>query len=177
MEAPKEALQSKNVMDMEYEGDVMLYALSKLVAVPTVSDDSHREKYVRQIKCKVRLLTSSSCRQGAHLLKKILSQLGASSEVVSGHTFINFLRMPDTIHSSLENKEKTLLFSLLLPAKIPANPENVFSSTGTTMSNLLLKNAGRRILGNYLVGTAICMAVVSPTIRVPSWLSLALPLP
>lgn len=48
MEAPKEALQSKNVMDMEYEGDVMLYALSKLVAVPTVSDDSHREKYVRR---------------------------------------------------------------------------------------------------------------------------------
>lgn len=58
MEAPKEALQSKNVMDMEYEGDVMLYALSKLVAVPTVSDDSHREKYVRQFKCKARLLTA-----------------------------------------------------------------------------------------------------------------------
>lgn len=58
MEAPKEALQSKNVMDMEYEGDVMLYALSKLVAVPTISDDSNREKYARQFKCKARLLTA-----------------------------------------------------------------------------------------------------------------------
>lgn len=52
---------------MEGEGDVMLYALSKLISVPTVSDEAHRE----------------SCRQGAHLLKKILGQLGASAEVVS----------------------------------------------------------------------------------------------
>jgi di- and tripeptidase len=33
-------------IDVEGEGDVMLYALSKLVAVPTVSDDVHREKSV-----------------------------------------------------------------------------------------------------------------------------------
>jgi di- and tripeptidase len=52
---------------MDGEGDVMLYALSKLISVPTVSDDAHRE----------------SCRQGAHMLKKILGQLGASAEVVS----------------------------------------------------------------------------------------------
>lgn len=45
----------------------MLYALSKLIAVPTVSDEAHRE----------------SCRQGAHLLRKLLSQLGAEAEVVS----------------------------------------------------------------------------------------------
>ena len=31
-------------VDVEGEGDVMLYALSKLVAVPTVSDDAHRER-------------------------------------------------------------------------------------------------------------------------------------
>ena len=44
----------------------MLYALSKLIAVPTVSDEEHRE----------------SCRQGAHVLRKLLSQLGAEAEVV-----------------------------------------------------------------------------------------------
>jgi di- and tripeptidase len=56
---------------MEGEGDVMLYALSKLIAVPTVSDEAHRE----------------SCRQGAHLLRKLLSQLGAETEVVR-HTHL-----------------------------------------------------------------------------------------
>lgn len=55
-------------VDIESGADVMLYALSKLVAIPTVSDEAHRE----------------SCRQGAHLLRKILSQLGAQSEVISG---------------------------------------------------------------------------------------------
>jgi di- and tripeptidase len=29
---------------VEGEGDVMLYALSKLVAVPTISDEAHRER-------------------------------------------------------------------------------------------------------------------------------------
>lgn len=53
---------------IEGSGDVMLYALKKLVAVPTVSDEAHRE----------------SCRQGAHLLKKLLGQLGASAEMLSG---------------------------------------------------------------------------------------------
>jgi di- and tripeptidase len=45
----------------------MLYALSKLIAVPTVSDESHRE----------------SCRQGAHLLRKLLTQLGAQADLYS----------------------------------------------------------------------------------------------
>ncbi len=31
--------------NLDGEGDVMLYALSKLVAVPTVSDDAHRERW------------------------------------------------------------------------------------------------------------------------------------
>ena len=31
-------------VDVEGEGDVMLYALAKLVAIPTVSDDAHRER-------------------------------------------------------------------------------------------------------------------------------------
>lgn len=55
-------------VDLESNADVMLYALSKLVAIPTVSDEKHRE----------------SCRQGAHLLHKILGQLGARSEMLSG---------------------------------------------------------------------------------------------
>ena len=59
----------------------MLYALSKLIAVPTVSDEDHRERSACQ-HGNTRTLTSS-CRQGAHLLKKILQQLGAASEVVS----------------------------------------------------------------------------------------------
>lgn len=33
-------------MDVEGEGDVMLYALAKLVSIPTVSDDIHRERQV-----------------------------------------------------------------------------------------------------------------------------------
>jgi di- and tripeptidase len=61
----------------------MLYALSKLIAVPTVSDEYHRERSasVHDARCPSKL--TSSCRQGAHLLKKILQQLGAVSEVVS----------------------------------------------------------------------------------------------
>jgi hypothetical protein len=33
-------------VDVEGEGDVMLYALAKFVSIPTVSDDIHRERYV-----------------------------------------------------------------------------------------------------------------------------------
>jgi len=55
-------------VDIEGSSDVMLYALKKLIALPTVSDEAHRE----------------SCRQGAHLLRKILSQLGAASEILPG---------------------------------------------------------------------------------------------
>ena len=65
--APESAASPTEAL-AEAEGDIMLYALSKLVAIPTVSDDVHRE----------------SCRQGAHLLKKVLQQLGAQSEVLSG---------------------------------------------------------------------------------------------
>jgi di- and tripeptidase len=67
-------------VDVEGEGDVMLYALAKLVSIPTVSDDVHRERSVlRPIEC---IMLISSCRQGAHLLRKILSQLGAQAELV-----------------------------------------------------------------------------------------------
>lgn len=62
------------------EGDVMLYALSKLIAVPTVSDEEHRE----------------SCRRGAHLLKRILTQLGATTEIV-GLTPLSHCTMTDGI--------------------------------------------------------------------------------
>jgi di- and tripeptidase len=55
-------------VDIEGSSDVMLYALKKLIALPTISDEAHRE----------------SCRQGAHLLKKILGQLGAVSEIIPG---------------------------------------------------------------------------------------------
>ncbi|WWC63076.1 uncharacterized protein I303_105675 [Kwoniella dejecticola CBS 10117] len=81
-------------VDVEGEGDVMLYALSKLVAVPTVSDDAHRE----------------SCRQGAHLLKKILSQLGANSEVLSGEQGKNPLVLATFTGRDTGKPRKRLLF-------------------------------------------------------------------
>ncbi|WRT68195.1 uncharacterized protein IL334_005170 [Kwoniella shivajii] len=81
-------------LDVEGEGDVMLYALSKLVAVPTVSDEAHRE----------------SCRQGAHLLKKILSQLGASSEVLSGEQGKNPLVLATFTGRDIGKPRKRLLF-------------------------------------------------------------------
>jgi hypothetical protein len=68
-------------VDVEGEGDVMLYALSKLVAIPTVSDEEHRERWVWSLIARG-LTHRCSCRQGAHLLKKILSQLGAQADVV-----------------------------------------------------------------------------------------------
>jgi len=67
-------------VDVEGEGDVMLYALAKLVSIPTVSDDVHRERSVNITV--IRKMLISSCRQGAHLLRKILSQLGAQAELV-----------------------------------------------------------------------------------------------
>jgi di- and tripeptidase len=67
-------------VDVEGEGDVMLYALAKLVSIPTVSDDVHRERSVLNLIGRKVLM--SSCRQGAHLLRKILSQLGAQAELV-----------------------------------------------------------------------------------------------
>lgn len=48
------------------DGDMMLYGLAKLIAVPTVSDDAHRE----------------DCRQGAHLLKRLLTQMGGESRLL-----------------------------------------------------------------------------------------------
>ncbi|KAK6910687.1 hypothetical protein I203_104719 [Kwoniella mangroviensis CBS 8507] len=81
-------------VDVEGEGDVMLYALSKLVAVPTVSDEAHRE----------------SCRQGAHLLKKILSQLGATSEVLSGEQGKNPLVLATFTGRDIGKPRKRLLF-------------------------------------------------------------------
>ncbi|WVW85829.1 hypothetical protein I302_107867 [Kwoniella bestiolae CBS 10118] len=81
-------------VDVEGEGDVMLYALSKLVSVPTVSDEAHRE----------------SCRQGAHLLKKILSQLGANSEVLSGEQGKNPLVLATFTGRDTGKPRKRLLF-------------------------------------------------------------------
>ncbi|GHJ86794.1 hypothetical protein NliqN6_3196 [Naganishia liquefaciens] len=48
------------------DGDVMLYALAKLVAIPSVSDNSHRE----------------DCRQSAHLLRRMLTQMGAQASLL-----------------------------------------------------------------------------------------------
>jgi di- and tripeptidase len=48
------------------DGDVMLYALAKLVAIPSVSDNAHRE----------------DCRQSAHLLRRILTQMGAQASLL-----------------------------------------------------------------------------------------------
>ncbi|KAK8854957.1 hypothetical protein IAR55_003697 [Kwoniella newhampshirensis] len=93
VELPK-GLDHDNEIDVEGEGDVMLYALSKLVAVPTVSDDAHRE----------------SCRQGAHLLKKILSQLGAISEVLSGEQGKNPLVLATFEGRDTGKPRKRLLF-------------------------------------------------------------------
>ncbi|WWC90915.1 uncharacterized protein L201_005853 [Kwoniella dendrophila CBS 6074] len=81
-------------LHVEGEGDVMLYALSKLIAVPTISDDQHRE----------------SCRQGAHLLKKIFSQLGANSEVLSGEQGKNPLVLATFSGRDTGKPRKRLLF-------------------------------------------------------------------
>ncbi|WVQ83904.1 hypothetical protein IAT38_006048 [Cryptococcus sp. DSM 104549] len=94
VEPPNCGLMQAHEVDMENEGDVMLYALSKLVAVPTVSDDEHRE----------------SCRQGAHLLKKILSQLGATSEVLSGEQGKNPLVLATFTGQDTGKPRKRLLF-------------------------------------------------------------------
>ncbi|KAJ9119569.1 hypothetical protein QFC22_003278 [Naganishia vaughanmartiniae] len=48
------------------DGDVMLYALAKMIAIPSVSDQAHRE----------------DCRQSAHLLRKILTQMGAQASLL-----------------------------------------------------------------------------------------------
>ncbi|ORY35351.1 hypothetical protein BCR39DRAFT_508937 [Naematelia encephala] len=81
-------------VDVEGEGDVMLYALSKLVALPTVSDEEHRE----------------CCRQGAHLLKNILVQLGAQSEVLSGEQGRNPLVLATFSGQDTGKPRKRLLF-------------------------------------------------------------------
>lgn len=53
-------------LNVAADGDVMLYALSKLVAIPSVSDNAHRE----------------DCRQCAHLLRRILTQMGAQASLL-----------------------------------------------------------------------------------------------
>ncbi|EIW67391.1 hypothetical protein TREMEDRAFT_33704, partial [Tremella mesenterica DSM 1558] len=78
----------------EGEGDVMLYALAKLIAVPTVSDEGHRE----------------SCRQGAHLLKKIFTQLGARSSVISGERGLNPLVLATFSGRETDKPRKRILF-------------------------------------------------------------------
>ncbi|WWD18890.1 hypothetical protein CI109_103345 [Kwoniella shandongensis] len=93
VELPNKSKHDQEI-DVEGEGDVMLYALSKLVSVPTVSDDAHRE----------------SCRQGAHLLKKILSQLGANSEVLSGEQGKNPLVLATFEGKDTGKPRKRLLF-------------------------------------------------------------------
>ncbi|KAL7423602.1 hypothetical protein Q5752_001183 [Cryptotrichosporon argae] len=76
------------------EGDVLLYALSKLIAIPTVSDEQHRE----------------SCRQGAHLLSKLLGQLGARSEVLSGEEGKNPLVLATFLGQDNDKPRKRVLF-------------------------------------------------------------------
>ncbi|WVR07349.1 hypothetical protein IAU60_004390 [Kwoniella sp. DSM 27419] len=94
VDEPNTGMNHDHEVDVEGEGDVMLYALSKLVAVPTVSDDARRE----------------SCRQGAHLLKKILSQLGAHAEVLPGEHGKNPLVLATFTGRDTEKPRKRLLF-------------------------------------------------------------------
>nr|ODO00935.1 di- and tripeptidase [Cryptococcus depauperatus CBS 7855] len=95
VESPKESMhEGHGSVNMEHESDIMLYALSKLVAVPTISDNAHRE----------------SCRQGAHLLKNILSQLGASSEVLFGEQGRNPLVLATFAGQDTGKPRKRLLF-------------------------------------------------------------------
>ncbi|ORX38699.1 hypothetical protein BD324DRAFT_621968 [Kockovaella imperatae] len=81
-------------IEVEGEGDTMLLALSKLIAVPTVSDEAHRE----------------SCRQGAHLLKRLLQQLGAQSEVISGENGRNPLVLATFVGRETGRPRKRVLF-------------------------------------------------------------------
>ena len=76
------------------EGDVMLYALAKLVAVPTVSDDAHREQ----------------CRQGAHLLRKILLQMGAQAKLVATIEGKNPLVIATFTGKETQKQRKRVLF-------------------------------------------------------------------
>lgn len=62
---PGSASQSTDI-NMGADGDVMLYALAKLVAIPSVSDNAHRE----------------DCRQSAHLLRRLLTQMGAQASLL-----------------------------------------------------------------------------------------------
>lgn len=61
-----DSIEASEVFAHGMDGDVMLYALAKLVAIPTVSDHKHRE----------------DCRKGAHLLRKLLTQMGAEATLI-----------------------------------------------------------------------------------------------
>ncbi len=79
---------------LRVEGDVMLYALAKLVAIPTVSDEAHREQ----------------CRQGAHLLRKILMQMGAQAKLVATIEGKNPLVIATFSGKDTEKQRKRVLF-------------------------------------------------------------------
>lgn len=72
--------------------DILLHTLAKLIAFPTVPNDSHREEFVLPALASTRLSLSDvdrssfsfSCRQGAIFLKRTLNQLGAESALLSG---------------------------------------------------------------------------------------------
>lgn len=156
----------------------MLYALSKMIAVPTVSDQTHRE----------------SCRQGAHLLRKLLSQLGATTEIVSQSLFpINGSGEGEelTVDSCQLNKVSTLSSSLHSQLRDPPPPHrqrhrhqhqhqhqhrrqhrSVSCSTATTMSNLPQRSNGRPTPGISPDGTGISTGEVSRITRDRSSLSL-----
>lgn len=64
--SPGIARHVSGVDTLDNDEDILLYGLSKLIAVRTVSSDEHRE----------------DCRQGAHLLKRLVTQMGAEARLL-----------------------------------------------------------------------------------------------
>jgi di- and tripeptidase len=86
--------QDDRVVTSSNDGDVMLYGLAKLIEIPTVSDDEHRE----------------DCRQGAHLLKRLLTQMGAESRLLASIEGKNPLVMATFKGRDIGKPRKRVLF-------------------------------------------------------------------
>lgn len=76
------------------DGDVMLYGLSKMIAIPTVSDGKHSE----------------DCRQGAHLLKRLVTQMGAEAQLLPTMDGKNPLVLAKFQGQSVGKPRKRVLF-------------------------------------------------------------------
>ena len=76
------------------DGDVMLYGLSKFISVPTVSDGKHSE----------------DCRQGAHMLKRLVTQMGAEAKLLPTVDGKNPLVLAKFEGQSVSKTRKRVLF-------------------------------------------------------------------